>query len=80
MSWRYVMAGKKPAKRNISTPAKEAVKQLPGKAILYYGSNLKFFECPTCARRVVKGIIWEEGSSSYCTRTCIPNKELETTH
>jgi hypothetical protein len=66
------MAGKKPAKRNVSTPVKEAVKQLPGKAVLYIGSTLKLFKCPTCSREVKKGIVWEEGSASYCTRTCIP--------
>lgn len=75
MFWRYVMAGKKPAKRNISTPAKEAAKQLPGKAVLYYGSDLRPFVCPTCNRSLIKGIIWEEANSAYCTRTCIPKSE-----
>ena len=70
------MAGKKPAKRNISTPVKEAVKQLPGKAVLYIGSSLKLFKCPTCSRQLKKGIVWEEGSTAYCTRSCIPKVEV----
>jgi hypothetical protein len=76
MFWRYVMAGKKPAKRNVSTPVKEAVKQLPGKAVLYIGSSLKLFKCPTCSRELKKGMVWEEGSVAYCTRTCIPKAEV----
>ncbi len=70
------MAGKKPAKRNVSTPVKEAVKQLPGKAVLYIGSSLKLFKCPTCSRELKKGMVWEEGSVAYCTRTCIPKAEV----
>jgi len=70
------MAGKKPAKRNVSTPVKEAVKQLPGKAVLYIGSSLKLFKCPTCSRQLKKGIVWEEGSTAYCTRSCIPKVEV----
>ncbi len=70
------MAGKKPAKKNVSTPVKEAIKQLPGKAVLYIGSSLKLFKCPTCSRQLKKGIVWEEGSTAYCTRTCIPKVEV----
>jgi len=70
------MAGKKPAKKNVSTPVKEAVKQLPGKAVLYIGSSLKLFKCPTCSRQLKKGIVWEEGSTAYCTRSCIPKVEV----
>lgn len=70
------MAGKKPAKRNVSSPPKEVAKQLPGKAALYYGSDSAPFKCPTCNRLLIKGIIWEEGSFAYCTRTCIPKAEV----
>ena len=73
--WRYVMAAKKPAKKNITT-VKEAKKELPGKAIMYYGVPGKGFTCPTCDRTLIKGIIYEHNSSSYCTRGCIPAPEV----
>jgi len=72
--WRYVMAGKKPAKRNVTT-TKEVKKELPGKAIMYYGVPDKPFVCPSCKRSLVKGIVYEDNSSMYCCRTCIPAKE-----
>ena len=51
------MAGKKPAKVNSSTK-KETVIVL-GKAVLYQGSkDAKGFECPTCKRSLIKGIIY----------------------
>jgi hypothetical protein len=70
------MAGKKPAKKNITnTPEKK--KELPGKAVMYYGSKTALFTCPTCNKSMVKGILWEHNSQSYCTRSCIPKPELE---
>ena len=68
------MAGKKPAKRNI-TNVKEVKKELPGKAVKYYGVPEKPFICPACNRSLVKGMIYEEGSNAYCCRSCIPAKE-----
>ncbi len=69
------MAAKKPAKKNITnTVVKEAV--LPGKAVKYFGSkNSKPFICPTCAKQLIKGIIYEENNSSYCSRICIPKPQ-----
>jgi len=72
------MAGKKPAKRNVSNNVKEIKIELPGKALKYVGMKGVNFECPTCKRTLVKGIIWEHGNSAYCTRTCIP-KEITAT-
>jgi hypothetical protein len=69
------MAGKKPAKRNI-TNVKEVKKELPGKAVLYYGVPEKPFTCPKCNRSIIKGIVYEDGSSTYCNRGCIPAKEI----
>ncbi len=69
------MAGKKPAKRNI-TNVKEVKKELPGKAIMYYGVADKPFVCPACNKSLVKGIVYEDSSSMYCCRGCIPDKEL----
>lgn len=68
------MAGKKPAKKNITT-VKEVKKELPGKAVMYIGVPEKPFTCPTCNKSLVKGIVYEDGSSMYCKRGCIPSKE-----
>lgn len=68
------MAGKKPAKRNI-TNTKEVKKELPGKATMYYGVAERPFICPSCKKSVVKGIVYEDNGSMYCCRGCIPAKE-----
>lgn len=69
------MAGKKPAKVN-SSNKKETVIVL-GKAVLYKGSkDAKGFECPTCKRSLIKGIIYEHtDANAYCSRRCIPKVE-----
>lgn len=69
------MAAKKPAKKNI-TSVKEVKKDLPGKAIMYYGLLTKGFTCPSCNRTLIKGIIYEHDGGSYCTRSCIPAPEV----
>jgi hypothetical protein len=69
------MAGKKPAKKNISNSQKEIKIELPGKAIKYMGMKGVNFTCPTCNRSLVKGIIWEHEGSAYCQRGCIPKKQ-----
>jgi hypothetical protein len=71
--WRYVMAGKKPAKVN-STIKKEIV-VLPGKAVYFMGLMTEGFTCPVCKRNLIKGIIYEHEGSSYCKRGCIPKPE-----
>jgi hypothetical protein len=69
------MAGKKPAKRNVTT-VKEVKKELPGKAVMYYGLLTEGFTCPSCNRTLIKGIIYEHEGESYCTRSCIPTPEV----
>jgi hypothetical protein len=69
------MAAKKPAKRNI-TNVKEVKKELPGKAIMYFGVSERPFICGVCNRSLVKGIVYEHEGESYCTRSCIPNPEV----
>ena len=69
------MAAKKPAKRNIAN-VKEVKKDLPGKAVMYYGLLTKGFTCPSCNRTLIKGIIYEHDGGSYCTRSCIPAPEV----
>lgn len=69
------MAGKKPAKKNI-TNTKEVKKELAGKAIMYYGVPGKEFVCPVCSKNLIKGIVYEESNTMYCSRSCIPAKEL----
>lgn len=69
------MAGKKPAKRNVSN-VKEAKVELPGKAVYYIGSSKGvMFTCPACKRSLTKGIIYEHQGSSYCKRGCIPKQK-----
>lgn len=66
------MASKKPAKP-MAGQGNNDTKKLAGKAVLYFGSkDAEKFVCPTCNRSLVKGIIYEEGNSAFCTRTCIP--------
>jgi hypothetical protein len=70
------MAGKKPAKRNVSN-VKEAKVELAGKAVYYMGLKTAGFSCPTCSRSLKKGIIYEHtDGKSYCTRKCIPKAEV----
>ena len=65
------MAGKKPAKP-MAGQSKDMSKSLPGKAVMYFGSKYaEKFVCPKCKRSLVKGIIYEENNSSFCSRTCI---------
>jgi hypothetical protein len=66
------MAGKKPAKRNVSN-AKEAKVELPGKAVKVYGYSADSFECAACSKKVGKAIMYEHTDSKlYCSRNCIP--------
>lgn len=69
------MAGKKPAKRNITNNQKEIKVELPGKALKYIGTKDTPFVCPTCSKSLVRGIIWEDSASAYCSRVCIPKKQ-----
>lgn len=69
------MASNKPAKRNITNTVEKAKVQ-PGKAVKYFGSKMgNPFVCPTCSKTLIKGIIYEENSSAYCSRTCIPKAQ-----
>lgn len=69
------MAAKKPAKKNITnTVVKEKVQA--GKAVQYFGSKTAMpFVCPVCSKTLIKGIIFEESTISYCSRTCIPKPQ-----
>ena len=69
------MAGKKPAKKNVSNSQKEIKIELPGKAIKYIGVKGVKFSCPSCSRSLSKGIIWEHKSNVYCSRNCIPKEQ-----
>jgi hypothetical protein len=51
------MAAKKPAKKNVAN-TQEKKKELPGKAIMYYGVPGKGFTCPSCSRTLIKGILY----------------------
>lgn len=68
------MASKKPAKP-IAGQSRDKGKELPGKAVLFYGMHgAEPFRCPTCSRAFVKGIFYEENNVGYCKRGCIPKK------
>lgn len=62
---------KKPAKKNHANTATIAKVDLPGKAILFFGSKGVSYTCPTCERTLQKGIIYEHGGSQFCSRACI---------
>jgi transposase-like protein len=67
------MAGKKPAKRNVSNNIKEEKKILPGKIVKVMGMANVGFECPACQRKLRKGIMYEHTDNKlYCSRKCIP--------
>lgn len=66
------MAAKKPAKTNFSNQkTKEA--QLPGSAIMFMAmdQNQKF-QCPTCKRTLMRGIVYDYQGTMFCKRNCIP--------
>lgn len=67
------MASKKPAKP-IAGQSRDTSKLLPGKPVMYFAptKNAALFECPVCKRTLAKGIIYEENSTFYCKRSCIP--------
>lgn len=74
--WRCIMAGKKPAKRNVSN-GKEIKIELPGKAIKVIGFLGNSFSCAKCNRTLSNGIMYEHTDNKlYCTRRCIPAKEV----
>jgi len=66
------MAGKKPAKKNVSNSPVATLKAEPvGKAILYVGLKGKSFICPTCSRQFMRGMIYEHNNERFCSRKCI---------
>lgn len=71
------MAGKKPAKRNVSNNVKEEKKTLPGKMVKVIGMAQSLFECVSCSRKIRKGIMFEHTDNKlYCSRKCIPVAEV----
>lgn len=64
------MAGKKPAKRNVTNTTVQVI-EAPGKVVRYFGCREKPFCCPTCDNKFIKGIIYEHGNKQYCSRRCI---------
>lgn len=70
------MASKKPAKRNVSnsTPTLKQNDQI-GKPVYYLGLIGKVFCCPTCNRKVGKGIVYEHNNKNFCSRRCIKQEE-----
>jgi len=70
------MASKKPAKRNVSnsTPTTKQM-EVVGKPIYYLGLIGTVFTCPTCSRKMGKGIVYENNGKTFCSRRCIDNRE-----
>jgi hypothetical protein len=66
------MAGKKPAKKNVSNSPVATLKvEQPGKPILYVGLKGKSFICPKCSRELQRGIVYEHNNEKFCSRNCI---------
>jgi len=65
------MAGKKPAKRNVTNTTVVPKAEVVGKAVLYYGISGGKFKCPTCEREFQKGMTYEHNNMQYCSRRCI---------
>jgi hypothetical protein len=66
------MAGKKPAKKNVSnTPVATLKVEQPGKPVLYVGLKGVSFVCPTCNRKLQRGIVYEHNNEKFCSRNCI---------
>lgn len=66
------MAGKKPAKRNMSTPAAPVKAIDEGINILYIGAGKGvLIKCPRCGRETSKGIVREYKSTLYCSVSCV---------
>jgi hypothetical protein len=66
------MAGKKPAKKNVSnTPVATLKVEQPGKPILYIGLKGKSFVCPSCSRELQRGMVYEHNNEKFCSRNCI---------
>lgn len=66
------MAGKKPAKKNFANavPAVQKIEE-KGKPILFYGISGVKFNCASCNRKFIKGMIYEHNNERYCSRRCI---------
>lgn len=65
----------KPSKNQRVAADRVVKKELPGKAVLYVGSYGTSSDCPTCGKSVTRAIMWEENSTMYCSRVCIPKKQ-----
>jgi len=66
------MAGKKPAKKNFANtaPVMQKVEE-KGKPVLYVGLKGVSFVCPTCNRKLQRGIVYEHNNEKFCSRNCI---------
>jgi hypothetical protein len=64
------MASKKPAKRSQSDSSNKVKEQL-GKPIYYMGIKTEGFTCPSCTKKLNKGIIYEHNNVLHCSRKCI---------
>lgn len=62
------MAGKKPAK--IASNAKSKNETI-GKHVRYIGMGDKWYVCPTCSRKFLRGFFWEDGDKNGCTQRCL---------
>jgi DNA-directed RNA polymerase subunit RPC12/RpoP len=62
------MAGKKPAK--IASNAKSKNETI-GKHVRYIGMGNKWYVCPTCSRKFLRGFFWEDGDKNGCTQRCL---------
>lgn len=72
------MAGKKPAKRNNSTPSAPVKAIDEGINVLYVGAGKSvLIECPKCGQQTSKGIVREYKSVLYCSVGCVRSVKRE---
>jgi hypothetical protein len=65
------MAGKKPAKRNVTNATAPVVKKNEGELVLFVGLTPKVkATCPTCGKKVGKGMMRVYASELYCSKSC----------
>lgn len=45
-----------------------------GKHVKYIGMGDKWYVCPTCSRKFLRGFFWEEGDKNGCSQRCLKNQ------
>lgn len=46
-------------------------KEVIGTHVRYIGMGNKWYNCPHCSRRFLRGFFWESAGKSGCTQRCL---------